>query len=195
VYLSHTQSIPPPLASYSELASQDMIHFTTIERALAIHVPPQIDRFTAHSFRCITRPARTACMRRGTIQPTHTNGVWRACPQVNNTDYPGSDVGTSEPAATFDDCFASCCANPQCAGVLWEAKTEKASVTCTTGTGCCWQKSAMGKPKPTQPSVGAVAAAVDGRHPAPSPPGQCTPVNKVCACVCMCVHVCVCVCV
>jgi hypothetical protein len=103
---------------------------------------------------------------------TYVHGERRACPQVNNTDYPGNDVGTSEPAETFDECFASCCANPQCGGVLWEAKADISMGGCTKGSGCCWQKSAMGNSRSKPPSVGAVAAAVDGRHPAPAPPVQ-----------------------
>ena len=101
--------------------------------------------------------------------PTPSPGT--TCTAVNKTaneDIQGNDLPeTPTFASTFDACLALCCANPACAALLWEARSDWAEKSCTKGAGCCWLKSAAGNRQPKPASVGAINANIDGRHPTP----------------------------
>jgi hypothetical protein len=60
----------------------------------------------------------------------------------HDLDVPGNDLG-SHPIATGGLCAAACCANPVCAGALFEPISSLAFGDCKAGGPCCFMKSAI----------------------------------------------------
>ena len=75
-----------------------------------------------------------------------------------NLDVPGHDLSHSAEPATADACGAACCADPKCAGALFEAKS------CTAGKPCCFLKTSVAGQRPMARAMqGAVLLAIPGR--------------------------------
>ena len=65
----------------------------------------------------------------------------------HNLDVSGNDLG-SHPIATGELCAAACCANPDCAGALFEPTSDVTFGDCKVGKPCCYMKTSVLATKP-----------------------------------------------
>lgn len=65
----------------------------------------------------------------------------------HNLDVPGNELATRI-IATGELCAAACCANPHCAGALFEATSDVTFDGCKAGQPCCFMKTSVRSTRP-----------------------------------------------